>query len=71
MPSNKKITIGTLVAKTAGVPRGHKVTSHPSVKDQLTDGKSKILSANASILIRWDSLQFTNTLKTASLWIRM
>ncbi|KAL1926898.1 hypothetical protein VTP01DRAFT_5228 [Rhizomucor pusillus] len=31
------ICAGTLVAKSAGVPRGHKVTSHPSVKDQLTD----------------------------------
>lgn len=31
------ICAGTLVAKTSGIPRGHKVTSYPSVKDQLTD----------------------------------
>ncbi|KAI8583577.1 hypothetical protein K450DRAFT_221782 [Umbelopsis ramanniana AG] len=31
------ICAGTLVAKSAGVPEGHKVTSHPSVKDQLED----------------------------------
>jgi len=31
------ICAGTLVAKAAGVPEGHKVTSHPSVKGQLQD----------------------------------
>ncbi|KAI9288873.1 class I glutamine amidotransferase-like protein [Umbelopsis sp. AD052] len=31
------ICAGTLVAKSAGVPEGHKVTSHPSVKEQLED----------------------------------
>ncbi|KAI9492933.1 class I glutamine amidotransferase-like protein [Zychaea mexicana] len=31
------ICAGTLVAKSSGIPRGHKVTSYPSVKDQLKD----------------------------------
>ena len=36
---NQMYPLGTLVAKSAGVPEGHKVTSHPSVKEQLEDGK--------------------------------
>ncbi|KAI8391358.1 class I glutamine amidotransferase-like protein [Radiomyces spectabilis] len=31
------ICAGTLVAKAAKIPEGHKVTSYPGVKDQLTD----------------------------------
>ncbi|ORZ03065.1 class I glutamine amidotransferase-like protein [Syncephalastrum racemosum] len=31
------ICAGTLVAKSSGIPKGHKVTSYPAVKDQLTD----------------------------------
>ncbi|KAH8554161.1 class I glutamine amidotransferase-like protein [Umbelopsis sp. PMI_123] len=31
------ICAGTIVAKAAGVPEGHRVTSHPSVKEQLED----------------------------------
>ncbi|KAI8148474.1 class I glutamine amidotransferase-like protein [Fennellomyces sp. T-0311] len=31
------ICAGTLVAKSSGIPKGHKLTSYPSVKDQLKD----------------------------------
>jgi hypothetical protein len=41
--TNEMYHLGTLVAKSAGVPEGHKVTSHPSVKEQLEDGKQMIL----------------------------
>lgn len=33
------ICAGTLVAKAAGIPNKHTVTSYPAVKDQLEDGK--------------------------------
>ena len=32
------VCAGTLVAKAAGIPARHTVTSYPAVKDQLTDG---------------------------------
>jgi putative intracellular protease/amidase len=31
--------LGTLVAKAANIPEGHKVTSHPSVKQELEGSK--------------------------------
>jgi protein DJ-1 len=46
--NNKKIVAficaGTLVAKSAGIPNKHTVTSYPAVKDQLKDGKYYIFT---------------------------